>query len=139
MEKINHQFCTCFFRTDVVIIQRYIKIKFSNNFFNYYKIGFYVNGVNNGVDIILWIFSTIFFWRQSIFFPLFFGNQNQSCFKTILEIKHLDKSIVSKKRWNRSKVNSTPQLKVQSRKLYNSKYMVVLTQNKTHEMKCSHS
>ena len=36
-------------------------------------------------------------WRQSIIFPSFFRNQNRFGFKKILEIKLLDKSIVSKK------------------------------------------
>ena len=44
---------------------------FLNSFFNYRKIWFHVNGVNN-CFIILYTFPTIFFWHQSISFPLIF-------------------------------------------------------------------
>ena len=48
--------------------------------------------------IISCTFPTIFCWRQPIFFPSFLWNQNWLGFKKILEIKVLDKSIISKKR-----------------------------------------
>ena len=44
--------------------------EFSDNFFNYRKFWFHVNGVNN-CFIILCIFPIISVWRQSIFFPFF--------------------------------------------------------------------
>ena len=81
---------------------RCIYIKFSDNFFNYRKTLFHVNGVNN-YFIILCIFPNISFWRQSLFFPSFFWNQNRLGFKKILEIKLSDKSIVSTKGWQRNK------------------------------------
>ena len=77
-------------------------------FFNYRKTWFHINGVNN-YFIILCIFPNISVWRQSIFFPSFFWNQNRLGFKTILEIKLSDKSIVSKKGWKRNKGKPTSQ------------------------------
>ena len=73
-------------------------LQFSDNFL---KIWFQVNGVNN-CFIIFCIFSSISFWRESIFFPSFFWNQNRLGFKKILEINLSDKSIVYKKGWNRN-------------------------------------
>ena len=83
-------------------------LQFSDNFFNYRKIRFHVNGANN-YFIILCIFPNTSFWRQSIFLPSFFWNQNRLGFKKILEIKLLDKSIVSKKGWKRNKGKPTSQ------------------------------
>ena len=77
-----------------------IKIKvhwhynFLTIFFNYRKTWFHVNDVKTIV-----LFCAFFLpFRQSIFFTSFFWNQNKLGFKGILEIKLLDKSIVSKKR-----------------------------------------
>ena len=75
---------------------------------HYRKTWFHVNGVNN-YFIILCIFPNISFWRQSIFFPSFFWNQNRLGFKEILEIKLSDKSIVSKKGWKKNKGKLTSQ------------------------------
>ena len=77
-------------------------IKVSDNFFNYGKIWFHVNGVNH-YFIILCIFRNISFWRQSIFFPSFFWNQNRLGFKKILEIKLSDKSMFLKKNERKTK------------------------------------
>ena len=91
---------------------RCIYIKFSDNFFNYRKTWFHVNGVNN-YFIILCIFPNISFWRQSLFFPSFFWNQNRLGFKKILEIKLSDKSLVSEEGWKRNKGKPTDRLNKQ--------------------------
>ena len=65
-------------------------LQFSDNFLNYRKIWFHVNGVNN-YFIILSIFSTVSSDVKSIIFHHFFWNQNRLGFKKILYIKHLDK------------------------------------------------
>ena len=82
--------------------------QFSDSFFNYGKTRFHVNGVNN-YFIILCIFLNISFWRQSIFFPSLFWNQNRLGFKKILGTKSSDKSIVSKRGWKRNKGKPTSQ------------------------------
>ena len=79
-------------------------LQFSDSFFNYRKIWFHVNGVNN-CFIVLCIFSAISFWHQS-----FFWNQNWLGFKKILEIKLLEESFVSKRGWRRNKGKSISQL-----------------------------
>ena len=83
--------CHLFFFLEVHLHYNFLTI-----FFNYRKTWFHVNGVNNSF-IILRIFPIISFRRQSIFFPLFFCNQNRLGFKKIIEIKLLNQSIVSKK------------------------------------------
>ena len=72
--------------------------------------------MSNYCFIILCTFPTIFCWRQPIFFPSFFWNQNWLGFKKILEIKVLDKSIVSKKRQKNFMRNNS-----NSNLLYNEK------------------
>ena len=89
--------CHLFFFLEVHLHYNFLTI-----FFNYRKTWFHVNGVNN-YFIILCIFPNISFWRQSIFFPSFFWNQNRLGFKKILEIKLSDQSIVSKKGWRETK------------------------------------
>ena len=84
-------------------------LQFSDSFFNYRKIWFHVNSANN-CFIILYLFPTVLFWRQSKFFPSFFWNQHRLGFEKFLEVKLLDKSIVSKNGWERNKGKSTSQL-----------------------------
>ena len=89
--------CHLFFFLEVQLHYNFLRI-----FLNYRKIWFHINGVNN-YFIILCIFPNISFWRQSIFFPSFFCDQNRLGFLKILEIKLSDQSIVSKKGWRETK------------------------------------
>ena len=85
-------------------------LQFSDSVFHYREIWFHVNGVNN-YFIIFCIFPTISFWRQTVFFHNFFETKiDRLGLKKILEIKLLDKSIVSKKGWKRNKGKPASQL-----------------------------
>ena len=61
-------------------LETFVKVQLYYNFltifFNYTKIWFHVNGVHN-CFIFLFIFPTISFWHQSVFFPSFLWNQNR--------------------------------------------------------------